>query len=131
MKNVRFNETLCKVVIEEENSITSVCVCGPHQKWRAVQGGNSNAGSEEMFKEEFYDSEGSDYGHLYDVGVADGEEVSVKFLTVGVSSQGGEACNGITSGGRVSSCGGGYTNMEGYNACMSKKGLAKCILRMC
>jgi len=69
MKNVRFNETPRKVVIKEELSITSVCVCGCHHKWGERHGGDSNARSEEMFREEFFESEGSDYGHQNDIGV--------------------------------------------------------------
>jgi len=42
VKNVRLNKTLCKLVIEEETSITSLCVCGPHYKWREMHGRESN-----------------------------------------------------------------------------------------
>jgi len=88
-----------------------------------MHGGNSNADSEEMFREEFFEKEGSDYGDQNDVRMVNGEEVSVKFPVVRVSSQVGGAWNGNSRGGKESRCEGGYTNMEGNIVFMRKEGI--------
>ncbi|KAL9325791.1 hypothetical protein ACSQ67_006436 [Phaseolus vulgaris] len=64
-----------------------------------MHGGNSNADSEEMFGEEFFEKE------------------------VRVSSRVGGARNGNSRGGKESRCEGGYTNMEGNIVRMRKEGI--------
>jgi len=125
VKNVRLNETLCKLVIEEETSITSVCVCGPHYKWREMHGRESNAELEEKFREEFFESEGFDYNDQNDARGNANKEKSVKFQAKGVSGAGGGTCIGSSSRGRESRHGGGYTNLEGHVGGMRKEGICR------
>ena len=119
MKNVRFNEIECQVSIEEECVTTS---CRNRHQMREMQDEASDVGSEDMFGEEFFESEGSNYGGQMEGGANGSEEASVRGPVEEALHQGSGACNVCSSGGRLSRCGEGFPKMVEQDGCMNKGG---------
>ncbi|KAK7373137.1 hypothetical protein VNO80_06535 [Phaseolus coccineus] len=125
VKNVRINKTLCKIIIEEETTSFSTCACGHLCKWKETIGRESVVGSEEKFREDFFESEGSNYGDDCDMKGNTGEDTSVKFPTEGDREARGGACTGDSSEGKVSRHEESFMNIEQHVGSLKKEGLGR------
>jgi len=95
--DMKINDTLCQVVLEEEIPSFNSCGYCSHDRGGEARGDDSDEGSEEKFDEDVLESEGSDVDAQEFEGRKDVEECSVKFPAVDAVGEGGGASTGSSS----------------------------------
>nr|XP_007133499.1 hypothetical protein PHAVU_011G184000g [Phaseolus vulgaris]ESW05493.1 hypothetical protein PHAVU_011G184000g [Phaseolus vulgaris] len=95
--DMKINDILCQIVLEEEIPLFNTCGCCSHGRGGEARGGDSDEGSEEKFGEELLESEGSDADvQQYERRKGD-EECSVKFPVEDAVGEEGGASTGSPS----------------------------------
>jgi len=95
--DMKINDTLCQVVLEEEIPSLNTCGYCLHGRGSEARRDDSDEGLEEKFGEDVLESEGSDVDAQDFEGRKGVEECSVKFSAVDAVGEGGGASTGSSS----------------------------------
>jgi len=94
---MKINDILCQVVLEEEILSLNTCGYRLHGRGGEARGDDSDEGSEEKFDEDVLESEGFDADAQEFQGSKDVEECSIKFSAEDAVGEGGGASTGSSS----------------------------------